>query len=410
MTGVAFRWWEAYEWSRPADAAPLSWHEFSVLFLEKFVPVTCREELHRQFEKLHQEGMFMTQYEMRFLELAHHAIWLVPTKREMIRRFIDGLSCGLHFAMTWEIALGGRFDEMVDIARRIELVRSQEREEREAKRPCSSGGFNSIPSRGSPTTIGVILIGLVIWLTRFIVAYQLAMVHIVPVWASHLSVLSQLRVHPMLHRFKILSLLRGRFLVHCSTFDQIDLEGCSIQIGIGCVLMQEGRVIVYASCQLKPHKKNYPVHDLEKANVVADSLSRKAVSMGSLAFIPVSERPLTADVQANHFVRLDVSKPGRDTIQHGDAKEVTIGDDGMLRMQGQICVPNVDGLRELILEEAHSLRYSIHLSAPKMYQGLRQHYWWMRMKKDIVGFCSMVPKLSAGEVQASGTGRIALEA
>jgi len=39
-------------------------------------------------------------------------------------------------------------------------------------------------------------------------------------------------------------------------------------IGIGCVLMQEGRVIAYASRQLKPHDGNYPTHDLELAAVV----------------------------------------------------------------------------------------------------------------------------------------------
>ena len=41
----------------------------------------------------------------------------------------------------------------------------------------------------------------------------------------------------------------------------------SIQ-GLGCVLMQEERVIAYASRQLKPHEKKYPVHDLELAAVV----------------------------------------------------------------------------------------------------------------------------------------------
>ena len=38
--------------------------------------------------------------------------------------------------------------------------------------------------------------------------------------------------------------------------------------GLGCVLMQEGRVIAYASRQLKPHEKRYPVHDLELAAVI----------------------------------------------------------------------------------------------------------------------------------------------
>ncbi|XP_070041010.1 uncharacterized protein [Nicotiana tomentosiformis] len=136
--------------------------------------------------------------------------------------------------------------------------------------------------------------------------------------------------------------------------------------------------------------------------------------MGSLAHIPVGEKSLVLDVHAlaSQFVRLDILEPIRllacvvsrsylferikahqyydprllflkDTVPHGDAKEVTIRDDGVLRMQGQICVTNVDGFRELILEEAHSTRYSIHLRAAKMYLDLSQHYWWRRMKKYI---------------------------
>ncbi|XP_070007231.1 uncharacterized protein [Nicotiana sylvestris] len=139
--------------------------------------------------------------------------------------------------------------------------------------------------------------------------------------------------------------------------------------------------------------------------------------MGSLAFLLVGERPLTIDVQtlANRFVRLDISKPIwvldfvvsryslfdhirerqyddphllvlKDRVCHGNARDVTIGDDGVLRMQVQICVPNVDGLRVLNLEEAHSSWYSIHLGASKIYQDLGQHYWWRRMNKDIVRF------------------------
>ena len=38
--------------------------------------------------------------------------------------------------------------------------------------------------------------------------------------------------------------------------------------GYGCVLMQNDRVIAYASRQLKKHEKNYPTHDLELAAVV----------------------------------------------------------------------------------------------------------------------------------------------
>ena len=38
--------------------------------------------------------------------------------------------------------------------------------------------------------------------------------------------------------------------------------------GLGCVLMQDGRVIAYASYQLKNHEQNYPTHDLELAAAV----------------------------------------------------------------------------------------------------------------------------------------------
>ncbi|WMV09595.1 hypothetical protein MTR67_002980 [Solanum verrucosum] len=40
------------------------------------------------------------------------------------------------------------------------------------------------------------------------------------------------------------------------------------RVGLGCVLMQRGKVITYASRQLKVPEKNYPTHDLELAEVV----------------------------------------------------------------------------------------------------------------------------------------------
>ena len=40
------------------------------------------------------------------------------------------------------------------------------------------------------------------------------------------------------------------------------------RVGLGCVLMQRGKEIAYASRQHKVHEKNYPTHDLELAAVV----------------------------------------------------------------------------------------------------------------------------------------------
>jgi hypothetical protein len=48
------------------------------------------------------------------------------------------------------------------------------------------------------------------------------------------------------------------FQVYCDTSRQ----------GLGSVLMQNGKVVSYASRQLKHHERNYPTHDLELASVV----------------------------------------------------------------------------------------------------------------------------------------------
>ncbi|XP_070039105.1 uncharacterized protein [Nicotiana tomentosiformis] len=140
-------------------------------FLDKFVPQSHREELRRQFEQLRQDGMFVTQYEMMFFELARHVIWLVPTYRGSIKWFIDDLTYQLRLLVTREKVSGTTFDEVVDIARQIEVVHSQERGETEAKRPRCSGSFGGVPSGGSRTIAGVVLIGPLRRLIQLIVVH-----------------------------------------------------------------------------------------------------------------------------------------------------------------------------------------------------------------------------------------------
>ncbi|XP_070057096.1 uncharacterized protein [Nicotiana tomentosiformis] len=147
----------------------------------------------------------------------------------------------------------------------------------------------------------------------------------------------------------------------------------------------------YKKFKLKPYEKNYPFYDLGletivhalkiwrhylynvscKTNTLADTLSTKAESTDSLEFILTEERPLAMD-----------------TVQQGGAKKVVLGDDDVMQLQCRLFVPNVDVFSDLILREAHSLWYYIHPSAMKMHRELKQHYWWRRMKKDIIGLVS----------------------
>jgi hypothetical protein len=38
--------------------------------------------------------------------------------------------------------------------------------------------------------------------------------------------------------------------------------------GLGCVLMQDGKVVSYTSHQLRKHEANYPTHDLKLVAIV----------------------------------------------------------------------------------------------------------------------------------------------
>ena len=56
----------------------------------------------------------------------------------------------------------------------------------------------------------------------------------------------------------ILPDIRKDFQVYCD----------ASRLGLGGVLMQDGRVVSYASRQLRPHELNYATHDLELGAVV----------------------------------------------------------------------------------------------------------------------------------------------
>ena len=208
--------------------------------------------------------------------------------------------------------------------------------------------------------------------------------------------------------------------------------------GLGCVLMQEGKVVAYASRQLKPHEKNYPTHDLElaaivfalkiwrhylygekcfiytnhkslkylpsqrelnlrqrrwmelikdydcvidyhpgKANVVVDALSRKTVqklralnahlslSNGGTVVAELIARP-------NLLNRVQEAQKKDEKIyaimkQIGDGKETEfeVKGDRSLYYKDRECVPNDCELKKVILDEAHSGSFAIHLSSTK---------------------------------------------
>ena len=57
-------------------------------------------------------------------------------------------------------------------------------------------------------------------------------------------------------------------LIIPSSGEPLVLYSDASKIGLGAVLMQNGKVVAYGSRQLKDHERNYPTHDLEMAAVV----------------------------------------------------------------------------------------------------------------------------------------------
>jgi len=65
------------------------------------------------------------------------------------------------------------------------------------------------------------------------------------------------------------------------------------------------------------------------------------------------------------------------------AKEFVMGSDGVLRFRGMVCVPDDVEVKRLILEKGHKSRFTLHLGMTKMYQDLKETFWWQGMKKDM---------------------------
>nr|XP_016481553.1 PREDICTED: uncharacterized protein LOC107802553 [Nicotiana tabacum] len=180
--------------------------------------------------------------------------------------------------------------------------------------------------------------------------------------------------------------------------------------------MQHGRVVAYALRQLRKNEKNYLTHDLELATVIFSLKIWRHHMYGVYVDIFTDHKSLQyifkqKELKLRRWRWLELLKdydvdilyhPGKanvvavlvnlwESIPFPKKPAFELSEDGVLRYKDRLCVPDVGGLREQIMEEVHQYRYSIHPETTKMYHDLRQLYWWNGMKRNVVEYVAQCP-------------------
>src|SRR5690242_18292374 len=165
-----------------------------------------------------------------------------------------------------------------------------------------------------------------------------------------------------------------------------------------------------------------------KANLVVDALSRKEhVNSAIVAQLPdeivedfrrlnlgIVSHTKGVTIELEHTLEQEIHKGQvgdakiqeiKDLITEGRGPEFTEDEQGTVWFKDRICVPETDSLRETILKEAHDYDYFIHLGSTKMYQDLKQKYWWYGLKRDVaahVAKCDVCQRVKAEHQRPAG--------
>ncbi|KAA0064139.1 ty3-gypsy retrotransposon protein [Cucumis melo var. makuwa] len=181
--------------------------------------------------------------------------------------------------------------------------------------------------------------------------------------------------------------------------------------GLGCVLMQQGKVVTYVSHQLKSHEQNYPAHDLElaamvfalkiwrhylygeKIQIFTDYKSlkylftQKELNMRKgrwlelvkdydceILYHPGKEN-MVADALSRKLNDPYLVKKRRLVEARRDEEFFISSDDGLM-FERRLCVPADRAVKTELLTDAHSSPFFMHPGSTNMYQNLKQVYWW----------------------------------
>nr|GEY22718.1 hypothetical protein [Tanacetum cinerariifolium] len=183
--------------------------------------------------------------------------------------------------------------------------------------------------------------------------------------------------------------------------------------GYGAVLMQRGKVIAYASRQLRVHT----THDLELGSVVFTLRLWRHYLYGTKCVVFINHKSLKyilnqKDLNLRQQRWIDLLSDYDCEIQYHPGKVNVVADALSQKERDKpLCVralmmtvyndlpKQVREAQGLVMHESHNSKYSIHPRSDKMYHDLKPLYWWPNMKADIAtleigkdyyGFCEWI--------------------
>jgi hypothetical protein len=137
-------------------------------------------------------------------------------------------------------------------------------------------------------------------------------------------------------------------------------------------------------------------HELEKLNI-------EIVKQGQLTNVTV-ESTIKDQITSAQRKNSGIAHI-KERVRSGQQTDFSIDDTDVLWFKNWLVVLKVLELRQLILDEAHNTRFSIHPGSNKIYQDLRQRFWWTKMNIEIAKYvarCDTCHRVKAIHLKTAG--------
>ncbi|KAG0471271.1 hypothetical protein HPP92_015817 [Vanilla planifolia] len=134
----------------------------------------------------------------------------------------------------------------------------------------------------------------------------------------------------------------------------------------------------YVSSILSQDVEKLTVFEIDRL-LLEKELQRNVLLLGQLSIRPDWLQSIKEDQLQDEECQKLIQK-----IRDGWISDFSLDKDDVLRFQGRLCIPDHLQLKQLLLSEAHNSKYAIHPGGTKMYQELKQNFWWLGHKRDVV--------------------------